>query len=574
MIKFWMKKFFILLAFIFSFSLLLWADDAVGLDGEEDLSVDPLFSLDMPDDGVSELEKTEVPEKDPFADSETDEAGESEAVEESTETEAMVQSAPEENTETKSETKAESSKKSSVEATKGGIADVPPAKRPKKPDAKKAEEAADKDENEKTADEYRNTIKYGIPSEISELVDNLIKEEDPRFSEELYDVFKASKNNTIKVKILKYFTQQEDPCLEDFAVNLLNDPYDESSEVVKACFQYISAVKTKAAIPAVISLIEGENENYFNDAIAALGEIGGAGEAVFLMEYLNRDDLTDAQRQILMRTSGKMHAVETYDYLVDVLEDEDENTFVRMYAAESLGLMEKKEAVPVLIQAFNETDPNLRQYVIKGLMNFPKVVEAKETVIQGIRDEHWRVRQEAIKATKEMELSDAVPFLIYRIKNDSEKVIKEESIKTLGALNTKEGNEFLVSQITEKKVGDSTKKKVIEVLLADGSVGEKEILELANTCLEDDRRKDLRYAIGKELAKYKRPQYEDVCMKYLQSKDATTIGLGVDMYKTNKYSAAESKMREIYADKKSNSGIRARIKKMLEIEDEEKQDAR
>jgi hypothetical protein len=173
-----------------------------------------------------------------------------------------------------------------------------------------------------------------------------------------------------------------------------------------------------------------------------------------------------------------------------------------------------------------------------------------------------------------MELSDAVPFLIYRIKNDSEKVIKEESIKTLGALNTKEGNEFLVSQITEKKVGDSTKKKVIEVLLADGSVGEKEILELANTCLEDDRRKDLRYAIGKELAKYKRPQYEDVCMKYLQSKDATTIGLGVDMYKTNKYSAAESKMREIYADKKSNSGIRARIKKMLEIEDEEKQDDR
>ena len=565
MIKLKMKKVFAFLTVAFSLFANICAQEAVGLDGESDLTVDPLFSLDMPDDGVSELEKTEVPEEDPFADEDT-----------KTDSESVSEAAAETSAETADSSESESlddedeekpARKSSVEATKGGIAEVPAQKRPKKADAKKAEEAAEKDENDKTAEEYRNTIKYGIPSEISELVENLIKNEDPRFSEELYDVFQLSKNNTIKVKILNYFTKQEDPCLEDFAVNLLNDPYDETNELVKACFQYISAVKTKAAIPAVISLIEGENENYFNDAISTLGEIGGPGEAVFLMEYLDRDDLSDAQRQILMRTSGKMHAVETYDYLVDVLEDEDENTFVRMYAAESLGLMGKKEAVPVLIQAFNATDPNLRQYVIKGLMNFTDVVEAKETVVQGIRDEHWRVRQEAIKAVKEMKLTDAIPYLIYRAKNDSEKVIKEESIKSIGALDTKEGNEFLVSQVTEKKVGDSTKKKVIEVLLLEGKVGEKEILELANTCLDDDRRKDLRHAIGKELAKYKRPQYEEVCLKYLSSKDATTIGLGLDMYKTNKFSSAESKMRELYADKKTNSGIRTRIKKMLDIAD-------
>ena len=562
MIKLKMKKVFAFLTLAFSLFANICAQDAVGLDGESDLTVDPLFSLDMPDDGVSELEKTEVPEEDPFADEDT--KTDSESV-----TEASAETADSSESESlDDEDEEKPARKSSVEAAKGGIAEVPAPKRPKKADAKKAEEAAEKDENDKTAEEYRNTIKYGIPSEISELVENLIKDEDPRFSEELYDVFQLSKNNTIKVKILNYFTKQEDPCLEDFAVNLLNDPYDETNELVKACFQYISAVKTKAAIPAVISLIEGENENYFNDAISTLGEIGGPGEAVFLMEYLDRDDLSDAQRQILMRTSGKMHAVETYDYLVDVLEDEDENTFVRMYAAESLGLMGKKEAVPVLIQAFNATDPNLRQYVIKGLMNFTDVVEAKETVVQGIRDEHWRVRQEAIKAVKEMKLTDAIPYLIYRAKNDSEKVIKEESIKSIGALDTKEGNDFLVSQVTEKKVGDSTKKKVIEVLLLDGKVGEKEILELANTCLDDDRRKDLRHAIGKELAKYKRPQYEEVCLKYLSSKDATTIGLGLDMYKTNKFSSAESKMRELYADKKTNSGIRSRIKKMLDISDE------
>ena len=87
----------------------------------------------------------------------------------------------------------------------------------------------------------------------------------------------------------------------------------------------------------------------------------------------------------------------------------------------------------------------------EGLEDFPDVVEAKATVIQGIRDEHWRVRQEAIRTVKENDNKDAVPYLIYRAKNDSEKLIKEESLAALAALNTDEGHEFLISQLQDKK---------------------------------------------------------------------------------------------------------------------------
>ena len=457
----------------------------------------------------------------------------------------------------------------SVKASKGGISEIPAAKRPKPIDKEKAEKAAEKDETEKDYENKSNTIKYGVPSEISSLIDELIKNEDPRFTEEIYDVFQVSKNTVIKQKALSYFKQQEDPCLEDYAVEVLNDPYEEKSDLVKACFQYVSAVKTKESIPAVLALIESENENYFNDAIAAIGEIGGPSEAMFLVEYLERDDLSDAQRQTLMRTCGKMHAVQTWDKMVEIAEDEDENLYVRMYAAEALGLMEKKESIPVLTQLFSENDPNLRQYVIKGLSHFPDVVEAKETIIQGIRDEHWRVRQEAIKTVRENKMEDAVPFLIYRAKNDSEKVIKEESYTSLAVVNTEEGNDFMLAQLKDKKLGDSTKKKIIEVLLKEGHAGEKEILELAEECLKDDKRKDLRYAIGKELAKYENASYNDICLKYLESKDSTTQSLGLDIYKTNKFASAVPVMKSIYADKKANSGVKNRIKKMLSIEDDE-----
>ena len=456
-----------------------------------------------------------------------------------------------------------------ITASKGGISEIPASKRPRPVDREKAEKAAEKDESEKEFENKSNTIKYGIPSEISALIDELIKKDDPRFTEEIYDVFQVSRNTVIKQKVLNYFKQLGDPCLEDYAVEILNDPYDEKGDIVKACFQYVSAVKTKEALPAIISLIESENDNYFNDAIAAIGEIGGPSEAMFLVEYLAREDLSDAQRQTLMRTCGKMHAIQTWDKMVEIAEDEDENLYVRMYAAEALGLMEKKESVPVLVKLFSENDPNLRQYVIKGLSHFPDTSEAKETIIQGTRDEHWRVRQEALKTVRENKMTDAVPFLIYRAKNDSEKIIKEEAYTSIASLNTKEGNEFMLAQLNEKKLGDATKKKIVEVMLKEGNAGEKEIFELADQCLKDDKRKDLRYAIGKELAKYENETYNEICLKYLESKDSTTQNLGLDMYKTNKFASAVPVMRSIYADKKANPAVKNRIKKMLSIEDDD-----
>lgn len=457
----------------------------------------------------------------------------------------------------------------SFKASKGGISEIPASKRPKEIDKEKAAKAAEKDESEKDFENKSNTIKYGIPSEISSLIDELIKNDDPRFTEEIYDVFQVTKNTSIKQKVLNYFKQLEDPCLEDYAVEVLNDPYEEKGDLVKACFQYVSAVKTREAVPAVLSLIESENDSYFNDAIATIGEIGGPSEAMFLVEYLEREDLSDAQRQTLMRTCGKMHAIQTWDKMVEIAEDEDENLYVRMYAAEALGLMEKKESVPILVELFSENDPNLRQYVIKGLSHFPDVIEAQETIMQGIRDEHWRVRQEAIRIAKENKMADSIPYLIYRAKNDSEKVIKDEAYNSIAALNSNEGNDFLITQLTEKKVGDATKKKIVEVLLKEGNAGEKEILELAEECLKDDKRKDLRYAIGKELAKYENSAYENICLKYLESKDSTTQSLGLDMYKMNKFNSAEVTMRAIYADKKANNGVKNRIKKMLNISDTE-----
>ncbi|MBR5964763.1 MAG: HEAT repeat domain-containing protein [Treponema sp.] len=446
-----------------------------------------------------------------------------------------------------------------------GVSDVPAAKRPKSPDPQKAAEAEKKDEAD-SAQKTRETIKFGIDSELSELVQKLIDNDDPRYSGELYDLFKQTKSPAVRDKILDYFTKLEDPCLEDYAVTVLNDPYEERNSTVERVFRYTAAVKTKAAVPAVVALLESDNENYFSPALTTLGEIGGEREAEYLVDYLDRADLTTPQRQALMKVLGKIKAVQTFDSLVEIAKDDGENIFVRCYAAEAIGAMKKQEAIPVLLKLFESPDPNLRCYVIKGISNFD-TKEAHDLIVQAIKDSQYKVRLDAIDAAAQIKLKDAVPFLIYRAKNDPEAAVKKKAYEKLAAYEDGDADKFLVGQITEKKTSDTVKRQATEALLKYGKAGRSEIASWAQNLATDDTKKSCRRDVGKLMTKYPDPAFAKACAAYIASGDKDTKSIGLDMYTAGKYSSCQDEIRKIADDKKFGS-LQKRAQKILGIEEE------
>jgi HEAT repeat protein len=447
-----------------------------------------------------------------------------------------------------------------------GVSDVPSAKRPKAPDSQKAKAAEAKDEAD-TKEKNRETIKFGIDSELSELVQKLIDNEDPRYSDDLYDLFQKTKSPTVREKILDYFTKLEDPCLEDYAVTVLNDPYEERNSTVEKVFKYTATVKTKAAIPAVVTLLESDNENYFNPALTTLGEIGGEREAEYLVDYLDRADLTTPQRQALMKVLGKIKAVQTWDALVEIAQDDGENAFVRCYAAEAIGAMKKPESIPILLKLFESPDPNMRCYVLKGISNYD-TKEAKDLVVQAIKDAQYKVRLDAIDAAANMKLKDAVPYLIYRAKNDPEAAVKKKAYEKLAAYEDGEADKFLVGQITDKKTSDAVKKQATEALLKYGKAGRSQIAKWAEALAADDTKKPMRRDVGKLLTKYSDGAFAGACEAYLSSQDRDTRAIGLDMYTAGKFSSCDSKVRAIADDKKMGT-LQKRAMKLLGIEETE-----
>lgn len=494
------------------------------------------------------------PEDENSSKSETQENAQSLSEEENspeTENQENVQSLSEsENSETQTEHDNSSEENSDVDDEAEDVSVKIPKKRPQKQDAEKIAELDE--EFPDTRKENADTLKFGMEDDIIDLLNDFVKNEDVRFVDEVYDLFYVTKTIAVREKILEYFTKLKDPCLENFALEILDDPYEQKKSTVDTVFKYIQAVKTKEALPAVLKLVESEDENYFTNALTTLGEIGGSKEAVFLSEYLEREDLSLAQRQQLVKVLGKIKAVETYDKLVEMAQDEDENTFIRMYSAEAIGSMEKKEAVKVLVKLYEDTDPKLRCSVIKGLSNFKENDEAKKTVIEAIRDSYVTVRLEAIEACKKNDYKEAVPYLVYRLEKDKEDSVKKKCYPAIACLNTKEGNEYLVKLITDKKVADTPKSRVATALLEYNNAGTDEIIALAGETLKDDRRKPLRYALGKEFAKYKRNEFSSICKDYLDSKDTATQGTGLDIYSKGRYPDVLPVVRQIILDAAKN----------------------
>ena len=247
-------------------------------------------------------------------------------------------------------------------------------------------------------------------------------------------------------------------------------------------------LKFTEAAPYARKIIDDENEDYFDAALNALGSIGRAEDAQFLADFLDRPDMSTARRQSLMKVLGKLHAIETSDKLISIAEDENENTFVRMYAAEALGEMKNMDALPVLIELYNASDPNLRASVIRALKNYSSDEDAKSVIEQALRDNHYKVRLEAIAAIKSLKLVSAGDSLIYRAKNDPESVVKYACYDAVASLNLPAGNDFLISVVKDTKKGETAQVKAASALLQYGNAGTEVIIALAEDTLKDDKK--------------------------------------------------------------------------------------
>lgn len=414
----------------------------------------------------------------------------------------------------------------------------------------------------------RAILQFGLESEISELILKFQKNTITSFDNELFALFSKTKSPLIRQNILMLFTASKNESLLPSVLEVLADPYEQKSPIVLASLAYVAELRPIEASPLVRKILESENTQYRDRAILALGKIGNPEDAVYLLEFMQGDIPGDEKQRLVIRQNimtalGDLAAVDTWDALVDIAKDEEENAVIRATAASALSKMGKIEAIEILVALYEETDPFLRTASISGLGNF-STVEANQTVIEGFKDSYYKVRIAAIEAVEKNKIVEAVPNLLYRAKNDPVESVKFRAIEALGKSNDASAHEWLSMVLNDSKAMDKVRVKVAGVLIENSfDLMFPDIEKIMMQSLSDDKKKSLRYELGKLIAKVESQKTSAIALAYLSHKDTVTRSIGLDMYEKNRYGEVKASVEIIAADEKQGA-VQKRAKKLTE----------
>ncbi len=380
----------------------------------------------------------------------------------------------------------------------------------------------------------RDVIRYGIESELLELVTTLQNEKEDALNGDLLEVLAQSRSPRLREAVLKFFALREWPGAVRAAVALLDGRDQESAQSVNAALGYLSAVKAREGIPETREILESREPKYLPQAVRLLGRAGGDSESELLLDLYKSDETSDALRQDVIQALGEIGARAAVESLMETLDDTAGKKTTRMFAAEALGKIKDARAVPPLVRAANGEDPQVRGAAVTALGVFSGA-EAEAAIVQALRDSVPAVRLAAVKASVSRTIRDAEPFIRFRARNDPDRNVKNEAIKALAALGGRENLQFLRDLLQDRKADAPSRVAAFAALLEKDPEGSREDLDKALSAEAASKDPSLLKAFQRALVQGTDKAAAPLVEAYvLKSPDFGTRIAGIDWVRKNK----------------------------------------
>ena len=437
-----------------------------------------------------------------------------------------------------------------------------------KSDTEKPEsEKQELDEIEKA----RQALQYGLESEILEVVNKVDKRDFETLQGDFNRLFTETKSPAVREGLFSLYQKYEDVQLAESAVAVLDNYETQQRTLVKAALSYLAAVKpelTPALNKVLQKLLTQDTAEYGAETVSVLGGIGGDDEAAFLANYFDSLTIDDAKQELILKQTimaalEKLHSEDTRDFLLERTEDENENIYVRSSAIAGLAQMGNPDVIPLMVKFFEQPEPQLREAAIRGAAAFD-TAETRNLTLQGFKDSYYKVRLEALKTAQKTKMQEAAPYILYRAKYDPTDAVRFAAVETLAVLNTDEGNAWLSETFRDSKKSEKLRVTILSAALKHNPAALAADLDtVVLATVTDNKQKKLRYEFGKEIAKVENTVTGEICKAFLQSDDALTKSIGLDMFKINVSADARSLVEAIAQDDKQGA-LQRRARRLLE----------
>lgn len=289
-------------------------------------------------------------------------------------------------------------------------------------------------------------LDYGIESEIVKMIEPLSSSLNDEYMKALFERYQSANIDSTKKAIAKYYERCDN--IPDYVINYIGEEMN-SDEIAKDNLMTLMGVIAKHAashgkddlISKLLEFIDSTDRYIQDAAVNNIKKIKDKDVSSELIEILKKSDegedyfLSNEIKQQLILALGEFANEISADYLTELLENEPNDKFIIMYSLYSLAKIGKTESLEIIKKHLAHGETHVQEYAAYALSEFisPEVLPSYKSML---RHNNPNVRAFACKGIANNEDISAINALMYKIKNDPEKKIRNEALSTLVQLGT------------------------------------------------------------------------------------------------------------------------------------------
>ncbi|MGA2640078.1 MAG: HEAT repeat domain-containing protein [Spirochaetia bacterium] len=414
-------------------------------------------------------------------------------------------------------------------------------------------------------DRTRQTLLYGIDSQVIDAVQSIRSSQDTSFTPELSQILNGQRSAEVQKAVFDLFREQKIKDGEERGEAIIAAWQDAKELLLIAAIQYLAAITSPGLSSKLSPLVDAGSNGVALAAIGALGASGDKTAAPLLVAKLKSADFPDARKNDCILALGALKDPVAVEVLLSIAGSTDEDKVRRMYAADSLGRIGDARALPVLRTMFAENDALIRLYAAGALSRFG-VDDVFPSIVQGLRDGNVKVREQSAKAlARELSSSQvetAVPILSYKAELDPEPSVRVASIQALGAIGGDAATKMLLKIYSGADHPLDSRETALGILAAKSLSLSMESIRavVAKEWSSSDAR--TLESTAKVLAAIKSQDLKDLFVRFLDSPDPVVRSYGVRGIGANGFSDLRDRVKKI-SEQDQNSGTRQEAARCL-----------
>jgi HEAT repeat protein len=405
------------------------------------------------------------------------------------------------------------------------------------------------------------TIHYGTETEISSLIQVLHNEGAEYLDDELVNLVETTRNRNILRGVFNFFGERNKGGLEDRAIRAIEERDEETNDTILAAVDYLGKVKAESALDPLRKLINTKEKRFINNAIRALGRAGvrNADEtAEYLADLFSNEETPDEYRREIVSALGETGSQKGVPFLSELAANIEERAVLRIAALESLARIASDEGLESILSAVADADPNIRSTAVASLAPF-KGQAVDKAILEAFRDSYYRTRIGAAQASRERKLEEAVPYLKYRAERDDVPAVKDESLRAMGAIGSREALSILDAFFAERKNSDRVRIISAEMLMKNDADNylDKLVIELDEA--KAKKQTPLYNGFLKVIGESKTGKLDALTRRFLESGGIVEKSYALDMAANNGFKNLSDEIKPLTEDKNASLARKAKV---------------